>query len=104
MGNVLSEDASTARASTGLHVSAMGIRFSIVLPCYNEADNLPLLLERYQQVWEDLPTELILVDNGSTDQTAQVLERELSRPGMAFVRTVQVPINQGYGYGIYAGL
>jgi len=87
-------------------MSAPPIRFSIVLPCYNEADNLPLLLDRYLQVWgaERLPAELILVNNGSTDRTAQVLDRELSRPELAFARTVLVPQNRGYGHGIYTGL
>src|SRR5437764_14461896 len=61
---------------------------SIVLPCYNEAENLPPLLARYAQVWEDLPAELILVDNGSTDHTEAVLRREL--PNYPFARTVKV--------------
>lgn len=77
---------------------------SIVLPCYNEADNLPLLLEGYRQVWRDLPAELILVDNGSTDHTAEVLARELARPELAFARTVRVSQNRGYGHGLYTGL
>ncbi len=78
--------------------------FSIVLPCYNEAENLPPLLARYAEVWEDLPAELVLVNNGSTDDTARVLELELKRPDRAFARTIVVPVNRGYGYGIAAGL
>ncbi len=85
-------------------MSTHPISFSIVLPCYNEADSLPLLLERYQEVWQGLPAELILVNNGSTDHTGQVLERELSRPELGFVRTVLVSKNRGYGHGIYSGL
>ena len=80
------------------------LRLSIILPCYNEAGNLPLLLEAYRQVWEDLPAELILVNNGSTDHTAQVLARELSRPELAFARAIHIPQNRGYGHGIYTGL
>jgi glycosyltransferase involved in cell wall biosynthesis len=80
------------------------MQFSIVLPCYNEAENLPPLLERYAQVWQDLPAELILVDNGSTDHTAQVLALELRRPELAFARVVTVPRNRGYGHGIFTGL
>ena len=80
------------------------MRLSIVLPCYNEAENLKPLLSRYMQVWEDLPAELILVDNGSTDGTAQVLEEELRREEHAFARTVKVPKNIGYGHGIATGL
>lgn len=83
----------------------MTIRLSIVLPCYNEAGNLPLLLDAYRQVWPDnLPAELILVNNGSTDSTAQVLARELARPELSFARAVLVQPNQGYGHGIFIGL
>jgi glycosyltransferase involved in cell wall biosynthesis len=77
---------------------------SIVLPCYNEADNLPLLLDGYWQVWPDWPAELILVDNGSTDHTAEVLARELALPDLAFARTVRVSQNRGYGHGLATGL
>jgi glycosyltransferase involved in cell wall biosynthesis len=79
-------------------------KLSIILPCYNEADNLPLLLAAYREVWEDLPAELILVDNGSTDQTAGVLAQHLQNPELAFARTVRVEQNQGYGHGIFTGL
>lgn len=81
-------------------------RLSIVLPSYNEADNLPPLLARYAEAWPalDVPAELILVDNGSTDDTASVLARELARPDLAFVRTVRVPVNRGFGHGTFTGL
>ncbi len=80
--------------------------FSVVLPCYNEADNLPSLLARYAEEWQaqNLPAELILVDNGSTDHTAEVLARELARPELAFARVVRVPVNRGFGHGTFAGL
>jgi glycosyltransferase involved in cell wall biosynthesis len=77
---------------------------SIILPCYNEAGNLPLLLAGYCQVWRDLPAELVLVDNGSTDHTAEVLAQALAQPELAFARTVRVPRNRGYGYGLSTGL
>lgn len=85
-------------------MSHPSLRLSIILPCYNEADNLPLLLAGYRQVWPDLPAELILVDNGSTDHTAEVLARELKRPEYNFARTVRVAQNRGYGHGLYTGL
>jgi glycosyltransferase involved in cell wall biosynthesis len=80
------------------------VRLSIVLPCYNEAENLPPLLARYAQAWQDLPAELILVDNGSTDHTAEVLARELARPELAFARAVRVGVNRGFGHGTFTGL
>lgn len=79
------------------------VAFSVVLPCYNEAQNLPLILEGYGKVWRE-SCELVLVNNGSTDNSAEVLEHELAKPENAFARTVLVPVNQGYGYGVMAGV
>ncbi|MBI1735320.1 MAG: glycosyltransferase [Candidatus Rokubacteria bacterium] len=80
------------------------MKLSIVLPCYNEAATLPALLARYRAIWRDLPAELILVDNGSTDDTPGTLARELARPEHAFARSVRVAQNRGYGHGIDTGL
>lgn len=81
-------------------------RLSVVLPCYNEADNLPPLLAAYAQEWarQLVPAELILVDNGSTDHTAEVLRRELAQPELAFARVVRVAHNRGFGHGTFTGL
>lgn len=78
------------------------VKLSIVVPCYNEKENLPLLLERFNEVIKGRDMEVILVDNGSTDGSADVL-RELL-PRYAFARIVTVEVNQGYGYGILQGL
>lgn len=78
------------------------MKLSIVVPCYNEEENIPLLLERFNEVVQGKDMEVILVDNGSTDNSARVLEELL--PRYAFARTVTVEVNQGYGYGILQGL
>ena len=75
---------------------------SVVLPCYNESKGLASILERFQAVSGDRPFELILVDNGSTDQTQQVLADLL--PRFPFARSVQIQNNRGYGDGICTGL
>lgn len=80
------------------------LRLSIVLPCYNEARSVPLLLERYRECWEDLPAELILVDNGSSDDTQRVLASLLAEERYSFARMVRVRENRGYGDGIRSGL
>jgi len=78
------------------------MRLSLIIPCYNEAANLPLLLEHCCKLTEQEDIELILVDNGSTDDSPLVLKTLLpSYPGC---RSVRVDINQGYGFGILAGL
>lgn len=78
------------------------MKMTIVVPCYNEAENIPLILNRFNEVIKDNAISVILVNNGSTDNSAQVLEEML--PRYPFARTVLVPVNQGYGYGIIQGL
>lgn len=78
------------------------MRFSLVIPCYNEAANLPLLLERCKELAVRSDVEVVLVDNGSTDSTAEVLQNLLPKyPGC---RSIRVEKNQGYGFGIVSGL
>jgi glycosyltransferase involved in cell wall biosynthesis len=77
-------------------------QLSLVIPAYNEAANLPLLFERAGQVFAGSAIELIIVDNGSTDASARVLEKLL--PQHPYARSVKVPVNQGYGFGILSGL
>lgn len=78
------------------------MKLSIVIPCYNEADGLPKLLESVGAAVTRDDIEALVVDNGSTDNTAQVLA-ELA-PRYSMVRVVTVPVNQGYGFGILSGL
>ncbi|MEI6730030.1 MAG: glycosyltransferase family 2 protein, partial [Pseudomonadota bacterium] len=77
------------------------MKFSLVIPCYNEAKNLPLLLERCKEITAP-DIEVILVDNGSTDNSAQVLQELL--PNYPGCRSIRVEKNQGYGFGILSGL
>ena len=75
---------------------------SLVIPCFNEALNLPLLLPHCAELARKCPAEVILVDNGSTDDTAAVLDRLVPlHPGC---RSIRVEKNQGYGFGILEGL
>lgn len=77
-------------------------QLSIVLPCYNEAEGLESLLNRFTESCGTAQFELILVDNGSVDATPQILQRVL--PMFPFARSVRVEQNQGYGNGIWTGL
>jgi glycosyltransferase involved in cell wall biosynthesis len=76
--------------------------YSLVIPCYDEARNLPLLVERCTEVLAGRDVELVLVDNGSTDDSPAVLADLLA--DHAFARSVRVEVNQGYGLGILRGL
>jgi glycosyltransferase involved in cell wall biosynthesis len=78
------------------------VRLSLVIPCYNEARSLPQLVERCGRVVASGEVEVVLVDNGSTDDSPAVLDRLLD--GRRGVRSVRVEVNQGYGHGILSGL
>lgn len=81
------------------------IQLSVVIPCYNESGNLPKLFERVSALRKSLPAaEVILVDNGSTDDSPAAFARLVAGSGDPLVRSVRVDKNQGYGFGILSGL
>ena len=51
-------------------------KISIVIPVYNEEENVPILYERLKEVLDSLPYdyEIIFVNDGSTDRTGEILE------------------------------
>lgn len=79
-------------------------KLSVALPCYNESKNIPLILKKFLEVKDNVPLELILVNNGSVDNTEQVLKGELKNKKYNFAKYVNVEKNIGYGYGIFTGL
>lgn len=79
------------------------MKLSLVIPCYNESGNIPLLVSRLHETLAGRDDcEVVLVDNGSTDDSETVFARALDDDPV--IRMVRVPINQGYGYGILQGL
>jgi glycosyltransferase involved in cell wall biosynthesis len=53
-------------------------RFAVIVPAYNEVDNVPELVAELRATWErhGLDGEVVLVDDGSTDGTAERAEAE----------------------------
>lgn len=81
------------------------VELSIVLPCYNEEGNIPLILKRFREVLSGMDkVEVLLVDNGSTDNSKDIFASELSKPENDFGRLVVVEKNKGYGFGIMQGV
>ncbi len=78
------------------------ITLSVVVPCYNESGSLPRLLESYAHVVERSDIEIIIVNNGSTDSTTQILEEAKNK--YPFLKVVTIIKNEGYGHGIVTGL
>lgn len=77
---------------------------SIVVACHNERDNIAPLLQRFDEAHKRLPFELIIVNDGSTDDTGEVVSSELKKPQYQFARLITYPKNKGYGGAIMTGL
>lgn len=74
---------------------------SIIIPTYNEAKNLPLLVEEiFSSLGADINAELIVVDDNSPDGTGRIAE-ELS--GRFPVRVVHRAGKMGLGSAVIAG-
>jgi len=81
----------------------MKITYSIIAPIYNEKENLPVLHRRVTEVLNSTnePWELILVDDGSTDGSTDII-RELAQKD-EHVRPVIFARNFGHQIAITAG-
>jgi len=78
--------------------------YSIVLPAYNESQRIALTLDQIldhanQRAWS---FEVIVVDDGSTDATAQIVETYARKhPAL---RLLENPGNRGKGYSVRQGM
>ena len=73
-----------------------GVRTTVVLPAYNEGAALPHVLDELGEYLDD-SYEVLVVDDGSTDDTVDVTERYP-------VRLVQHTSNRGKGVAIRTGI
>ncbi|MGQ0508219.1 MAG: glycosyltransferase family 2 protein [Myxococcaceae bacterium] len=83
--------------------------FELVLPCYNEGKSLETILRRAAEAAEAAgftpkTFQLVLVENGSADNSREVLGQLKETPYGKWFRWVPVDVNQGYGHGVYTGL
>ena len=75
------------------------LKLSVIIPCYNEAGHITKVLDAVKAV--DMPKEIIVVDDGSTDHTADVVE-EYNQDGAISLHLS--PNNFGKGAAIRTGL
>ena len=78
---------------------------TFIVPCLNEADNIPAILDRIEAIQHrDAQTEyhLMLVDDGSTDETLAVMRQ--AHTSYSFVHYVSLSRNFGSHAAIEAGL
>ena len=78
---------------------------SVIFPCYNESSNIVGIISSIKSTLKGHDdVEIILVDNGSTDSTPQVLEQVLQGEHNKQFKTLRIEKNIGYGHGIMAGV
>src|SRR5438132_7476044 len=87
-------------------MSPMPPRLSIVVPAYNEAARLETTLRAILDYLNNTEekAELIVVDDGSQDETADVAERTITKCGAVSARVIRYTPNRGKGYAVRAGL
>jgi glycosyltransferase involved in cell wall biosynthesis len=78
------------------------LQLSIVVPAYNEAARLPATLPELIGLASRPGCELIMVDDGSTDATAELVSRSIA--GVEHASLVRLPCNRGKGAAIRAGV
>ena len=76
------------------------MKLSIILICYNEALSLKKIVDKSLNIIAN-DVEIIFVDNGSTDNTYEILSQMRLPKNFKIVRVIK---NIGYGNGILKGL
>lgn len=85
---------------------------SIVIPAYNEEDRLPSTVEetvaylarRQKAQGASFTWEIVIVDDGSSDNTSTSAFSFVKRLGFDAVRVLRLPKNRGKGYAVKAGM
>jgi glycosyltransferase involved in cell wall biosynthesis len=77
-------------------------RLSIIVPVFNEARTVRAVIDRLLTIELPVTREILVIDDGSTDGTGDVLDRAAAE-GLA-VTVVRMPQNGGKGSAIRAGL
>ena len=71
---------------------------SVIVPVYNEEENVPILQAELRAALRAIDHELIFVDDGSTDRTVERIETEPN------LRVIRFEKNAGQSAAMYAGL
>lgn len=84
-------------------VSQKEVKVSVIVPAYNEEENIPLLMDEFSSMigQSGLDCEVILVDDGSNDRTFEV-SVECSRKH-SFLRTIRHQSNRGITDSLMTG-
>ena len=79
------------------------MRYSIIIPCYNEKDNIDHLIKKITPLKKKYDLEYILVENGSQDRSKEYFEKNVDGK-YPNIKVAYVKKNLGYGYGLQQGI
>ena len=85
------------------HAPVVSPRLSIVMPAYNESATIEKIIARVRSAALPLPWELVVVDDGSVDDTRQRVEKLIAE-GTDSIRLVSHETNAGKGAAIRTGI
>lgn len=77
-------------------------KVSIVVPTYNERENIVPLVREIKRVLDGTPKEILVVDDDSPDRTAECVEREFAGDGE--VRVIVRRRDRGFAKSIREGI
>jgi glycosyltransferase involved in cell wall biosynthesis len=97
------EDFTFAILFTALHVSRT---LSIIIPAYNEAPTIHLILDKVLGVklMDGMRKEIVLVNDCSKDNTREVIEKYIAEHAGENIRLYNQEFNQGKGAAIHKGI
>lgn len=85
--------------------------FNLIIPCYNEESNIKTLFDEIlyflnkEKKNKQFKIKVLLVENGSTDQTRNMIKQEYKRIlNPSNIQVIYINKNKGYGYGIAQGI
>ena len=78
------------------------MKLSVVVPVFNEKNSIREILSRVEAV--DIPKEIVVVDDHSTDGTREILKEIESKDEFPSARIIFSAVNRGKGAAIREGI
>jgi len=80
------------------------MNYTIVIAVYNEEKTLPGVLQRLKHFLDSQDFELVFVNDGSTDESRNILEEFKNSSANGIIKIINHPYNKGYGAAIKTGV